>query len=57
LFSYSGLKQFNPIGRAIKSANCKPVELLLIASNQQKKITHIVVEQRGKTEDRDLELE
>jgi hypothetical protein len=29
----------------------------LIASNQQKKITHIVVEQRGKTEDRDLELE
>ncbi|VVM22736.1 hypothetical protein BSPWISOXPB_8898 [uncultured Gammaproteobacteria bacterium] len=29
----------------------------LIASNQQKKIMHIVVEQRGKTEDRDLELE
>jgi hypothetical protein len=29
----------------------------LIASNQQKKITHIVVEQRGKTEDRALERE
>jgi hypothetical protein len=30
LFSCSGLKQFNPIGRAIKSANCKPVELLCL---------------------------
>jgi hypothetical protein len=28
--SLVGLKQFNPIGRAIKSANCKPVELLCL---------------------------
>jgi hypothetical protein len=30
LFSCSGLKQFNPTGRAIKSAHCKPVELLCL---------------------------
>jgi hypothetical protein len=30
LFSCSGLKQFNPISRAIKSAHCEPVELLCL---------------------------
>jgi hypothetical protein len=37
LFSCSGLKQFNPIGRAIKSANCKPV----ILNNPEKKSSFI----------------